>query len=280
MPLDGPVRPIRYFASPAPGPQPASGFGVGELVTCPGTGRMWIAKSGTPGDVSQVLPYVRTDDGLTAVQAVNSTGNLLIQRPAGATGGEVNFFNNLVVDPSGIRFGNLTQPTTSPGPLLCKTRNFAPYDGEVFVPASPSKYVLSADVTLGTTPTVIADLTYTAPSTESYSIPYRFNLGATFYHNNQYTVHVGLVRYTTATVYGTQVSTSIHSHLGGYVQANLEWYGELNYGFSYAQKLEIVAFADVSGVLMKRLPGTVSFPEYLPVLSDNAATYLNIERRG
>jgi hypothetical protein len=280
MSLNGPVRPIRYFASPAPAPQPTSSFGIGELVVCPGTGRMWIAKSGTLGDVSQVLPYVRTDDGVTAVQAVNSTGNLLIQRPAGATGGEVNFFNNLVVDPAGIRFGNLTQLTTNSGPLLCKPRNYAPYtDGEVFVPPFPLKYVLSADVTLGTTPTVIADLTYTAPSTENYSIPYRFNLGATFYHNNQFTVHVGFVRYASASVYGTQVSTSIHCQQGGYVQANLEWYGELNYG-AYAQKLEVVAFADVSGVVMKQLPGTSGFPEYLPVLSANAATYLNIERRG
>lgn len=98
--ISGNIKPTCYYLpyAKAPNPVPANvPSGVeGMLVTCPKTGRVWMltrtnTAPGTPTYVfKQVLPYSANDAGTTAVAMENSSGNLNIVRPSGASAGTLN----------------------------------------------------------------------------------------------------------------------------------------------------------------------------------------------
>lgn len=268
MPIEGPVRPSYYFnyVQPAPNPSTTQAGKAGELITCPYTGRVWVARTqSAPYEWVQVLPFVREDGATPTVgtQVVNDSGNLKVQRAAGMTGGEFRAFNSAVIDPNGIRV-----------PLEQNGAAFVDVNKRIRA-STVNRIPLGGDITIAAADTItpFSGANFIAEETGIY----RARFAALFTHSGGFTVSIGIRLWQTNDANSFVASTSGHSSGGnGWVSLYTEVEQSLNAG----DQLRFAFQSTDAGVTVKALP-QAAFPNGIGTpINLNTATFRSIERIG
>lgn len=261
MPLIGPIKLKHYLGSTTPSPNPVLNQSVAfEAICCANTGRIWI-NDGTAQ--RPVLPYVRTDAGLTGVQMVNNSGNLKCVLTTGATSGNFNAFDKLTVDSTAAYLPNYT--AGSSGPVYCDR-----VTGKLST-SFPARAILTSDFTgtFASTVSTLTALTVTATASAMYNV----QAVLTFYHNNQYDMTAGFQFYKNASNYGTIASSTTHSQSGGWTSIFLTASTLLDSG----DCIKVQVVPSVDDVVVKALPA-FTFPTAGSPSMSNSASYVLYQR--
>jgi hypothetical protein len=254
--ISGNIKPtsysVPYSRSPNPVPNDVPSGTEGMLVTCPKTGRIWIltrtnTAPGTPTYAfQQVLPYTANNAITAGVSMENSSGDMLLSRPTGASSGQL----NIAVPVSMIGVQSVVGEVDAGGPLVA-------VQGSHDLIASPYDQAFpNSDQTLTTAGTryFLSSLEYN-PESDGY---YSATVTIYFYLASAYTVTAAISIWSAGGVIDIPQSGGVVSSAGGWSSMTISK-DRMQLGPASGTRMVVTVKSDTNSVLVKSV-STETFP--------------------